>query len=174
MAIITISRGCYSHGKEIAEIVAKRLDYELVSREILVEASEIFHTSEERLSKSIHDAPTVMERLTHEREKYLTYIQAALLEHVKSDNVVYHGHAGHLLLPEISHVLKVWINVEKEERIKLLRNTQHISEREAEKYIEQEDKHRAGWTHYLYHMDINDPKLYDIVVHIDKLGINDA
>ncbi len=174
MAIITISRGCYSHGKEIAENVAKRLDYELVSREILLEASQFFNTPEEILLKSIHDAPTIMERLTNEREKYLAYVQASLLEHVKNDNVVYHGYAGHLLLPKISHVLKVWVNAEKEERIKLLQNTQDIPRHEAEEYIAQEDKHRTNWTHYLYHLDINDPKLYDVVIHIDKLGINDA
>lgn len=174
MAIVTISRGCYSHGKEIAETVAKRLDYELVSREILLEASNFFDASEDALSKSINDAPTMLERLTHEKEKYLAYIQASLLEHVKNDNVVYHGHAGHLLLPEISHVLKVRVNAGTEDRIKLLQNTQHIPRYEAEDYIKAEDENRMNWTHYLYHMDINDPKLYDIVIHIDKLGIDDA
>ena len=29
MAIITISRGCFSHGKEIAEKVADRLGYQM-------------------------------------------------------------------------------------------------------------------------------------------------
>jgi hypothetical protein len=35
MAIITISRGCFSHGQEIAEKVARRLEYECLSREVL-------------------------------------------------------------------------------------------------------------------------------------------
>lgn len=34
-------------------------------------------------------------------------IQAALLEHVARDNVVYHGFAGQMLLEGIAHVLKV-------------------------------------------------------------------
>jgi cytidylate kinase len=174
MAIITISRGCYSHGKEIAEAVARKLDYELVSREILLEASQFFDVSEEILQKTIHDAPSIMERLTHGREKYLSFIQAALLEHVKNDNAVYHGHGGHLLLPEIGHVLKVRVIAKKEERVAHLLKEKNISAEEAEDYIDKEDKHRAGWTHYLYHMDINDSNLYDIVIHIDRLGIEDA
>jgi hypothetical protein len=40
MPIITISRGCYSRGKEVAEKVAKELGYQCLSREILLEASD--------------------------------------------------------------------------------------------------------------------------------------
>jgi hypothetical protein len=35
MAIVTISRGCFSHGKEIAEKTAQQLGYDIISREIL-------------------------------------------------------------------------------------------------------------------------------------------
>lgn len=38
MGIVTISRGSFSHGKEIAEKVAIELGYEAISREILLEA----------------------------------------------------------------------------------------------------------------------------------------
>lgn len=35
MAIITISRGSYSKGKEVAEKVAEKLGYECISRDVL-------------------------------------------------------------------------------------------------------------------------------------------
>ena len=63
MAIITISRGSYSHGKEIAEKVAGILGYECVSREILIEASKYFKVPEMKLLKSIHDAPSILDSL---------------------------------------------------------------------------------------------------------------
>ncbi|MBW1732092.1 MAG: cytidylate kinase family protein, partial [Deltaproteobacteria bacterium] len=65
MAIITISRGSFSHGKEIAEKVAAKLGYECISREVLIEASEFFNVAEMKLTKSIHDAPSILERMTH-------------------------------------------------------------------------------------------------------------
>ena len=46
MQIITISRGSFSHGKEIAEKVAETLGYECVSREILLEAPQYFNVSD--------------------------------------------------------------------------------------------------------------------------------
>lgn len=174
MAIITISRGCFSHGKEIAERVAEMLGYECVSREILLEASHFFHVPEAKLLKSLHDAPTILERMTHGRERYLAYIQAALLEHVKRDNVVYHGHAGHLLLAEVCPALKVRVIAELGERVAFLRRQQRISKDEALAYIQDEDKHRTNWTRYLYKTDVNSPELYDILVNIGQLRIRDA
>lgn len=46
MAIITISRGSYHRGREVAETLAARLGYECVSREILLEASNEFNIPE--------------------------------------------------------------------------------------------------------------------------------
>jgi cytidylate kinase len=174
MAIVTISRGCFSHGKEIAEKVAETLGYECISREILIEASRFFQVPEMKLLKSIHDAPNILERITRGRKRYLAYIQAALLEHVKKDNVVYHGHAGHLLLPEISHLLKVRVIAGMEERVTFLQQKQDILEKEAIDFIQSEDKHRINWTRYLYKMEVSDPGLYDILINIGQVTIHDA
>lgn len=174
MAIITISRGCFSHGKEIAERVAEMLGYECLSREILLEASHFFHVPEAKLLKSLHDAPTILERMTHGRERYLSYIQAALLEHVKADNVVYHGHAGHLLLAEVCPVLKVRVIAELGERVAFLQHKQRISKDEALAYIQDEDRHRTNWTRYLYKTDVNNPQIYDILINIGQLRVQDA
>jgi cytidylate kinase len=174
MAIITISRGSFSHGKEIAEKVAETLGYECISREILLEASQYFKVSEKKLLKSIHDAPTILERVTHGRERYIAYIRAALLDHVARDNIVYHGHAGHLLIPEVHHVLKVRIIAEMSERISLVKKQQNVPEAEATAFIAYEDKQRTLWTRDLFKVDIEDPRLYDMILNIGGLRIEDA
>jgi len=174
MAIITISRGCFSHGKEIAERVAAQLDCECVSREILIEASHFFHVSEMGLLNSMEKEPSILERITHGREKYLTYIKAALLEHAVSGNLVYHGHAGHLLLKEIPCVLKVRIIADMPERIRILSEKEHLSESEAVKRIRVEDHKRSVWTRYIYNEDIQNSALYDLTVNIGTLSMDDA
>jgi cytidylate kinase len=174
MAIITISRGCYSHGKEIAEKVAAILGYECVSREILIEASQFFHVPEMKLLKSLHDSPSILERITHGEDMYLSFVQAALLEHAKNDNLVYHGHAGHLLVPDISHVLKVRVMAGLNQRIDFLQRVQKLSRDEATAFIKKEDRERALWTRHLYKTDMNDPQIYDIVLNIGQLTISDA
>ena len=65
MSIITISRGSYSRGKEVAEKVAAALGYECISRDILLEASDQFNIPEIKLVRAIHDAPSILERFTY-------------------------------------------------------------------------------------------------------------
>ena len=62
--IITISRGSYSRGKKVAEKVAKELNYECISRDILLEASEHFHIPEIKLVRAIHDSPGILNRFS--------------------------------------------------------------------------------------------------------------
>jgi cytidylate kinase len=174
MAIISFSRGCFSHGKEIAECVAEKLGYECISQEILLEASQFFHVSEEKLFASLHDAPGLLERLTHVRQRFIDGFQAMLLERVVTDNVVYHGFAGQMLLGDISHVLRVRVIADMEERIKMLQSRQQITREEALRIIEREDHERAEWYRTIYRIDMHDPRLYDLVLHVDRLSIDDA
>jgi cytidylate kinase len=131
MAIITISRGSYSKGKEVAEKVAQALGYQCFSRDLLLEASEQFNIPEIKLVRALHDAPSILERLTYGKERYLAYITAAFLEHVHQDNVVYHGLAGQFLLRGVSHVLKVRIVADMQARAALEMEREHIGREEA-------------------------------------------
>ncbi|MFC1904795.1 cytidylate kinase family protein [Chloroflexota bacterium] len=174
MSIITISRGSYSRGKEIAEKVAEKLGYECIGRDTLIEASEQFNIPEIKLIRTIHDAPSILERFTYGKERYIAYIQAALLRHVKKDNVIYHGLAGHFFLDNISHVLKVLIISDMEDRVALEMEREGISIEEARRILRNDDEQRRKWSKHLYGIDTADSSLYDLVLHIKNLIVNDA
>ena len=174
MAIITISRGSYSRGKEIAEKVAQKLNYECIARETLLEASEQFNIPEIKLARAIHDAPSILDRFAYGKDKYIAYIQAALLRHVRKGNVVYHGLAGHFLLPGISHVLKVRIISDWDDRVVLEMERKKITQKEAEHILKSDDEQRHKWSKHLYGIDTTDPTLYDLVLHIKNLTTDDA
>ena len=174
MAIITISRGSYSKGKEVAEQVAARLGYECISREVLLDASERFDIPEVRLVRAIHDAPSILDRLGHEKEVFVAYIRCALARRAQRDNVVYHGLAGHLLLKGIPHVLKVRIIANLDDRVKSEMIRENISEGEARALILRDDQERRKWTRSLFNVDPWDSALYDLVLRINKLTVDDA
>ena len=174
MAIITISRGSYSKGKEIAEKTAEKLGYECVSRDVLLEASEHFHIPEIKLVRALHDAPSVLDRFTFGKERYIAYIEKAFLEHVQKDNVVYHGLAGHFFLKGVEHNLKVRIVADIEDRIKTEMSRENITEDEARLTIEKDDRERRKWSMALYGIDTADTRLYDLVIHIHKITVDNA
>jgi len=174
MAIITISRGSYYRGKEVAEKLAAILGYECISREILLEASQEFNIPEIKLVRAIQDAPKILERLTHEKEKYVAYIRAALLKHVQRDNVVYHGLFGNFFLQGIPHVLKVRIVGDLEARVADEVEREGIPADKAREIILRDDEERRKWAYHLYGADTWDATFYDMVIHLRSITVDDA
>jgi len=82
--------------------------------------------------------------------------------------------AGHLLIPEVPCVLKVRAIADMDERMALLQQERKITRDEATAHITRQDRHRALWTRYLYRVDIDDPRLYDVIIHTGNLTIGDA
>jgi cytidylate kinase len=174
MPIITISRGSYSHGRDVAERVAREMGYECVSREILLEASEEFNIPEIKLDHALHDAPSVLERFTFGKQRYVAFIKTAFLEHMKNDNVVYHGLAGHAFLTGVAHVLKVRVIADLEERISEAMARDKVSYEQARYRLVKDDDERRRWSIYLHGVDKRDPQNYDLCIRLRKLTIDDA
>lgn len=174
MAIVTISRGSFSRGKEVAERLAERLQYKCVSRDILLEACEEFSIPELRLEKALHDAPSILDRFKNGKARYLAYFKAVFLNHMKQDNVVYHGLAGHFFLDDIAHTFKVRINANMESRISAEMTSGAVSEAEARFRLNKDDAERRKWSLALYGRDTWDSSLYDMVLNIDTMTIDDV
>ncbi len=174
MAIITISRGTFSGGADLAKCVADRLGYACIAREVLVEAAEDYGADEGRLHKALVERPGLLERLTSDRAHYIALVQAALCKLVKNDNVVYHGHAGHLLLRGVPHVLRVRVIANPELRVRSAMYREGLTRTQAIEHVARMDKARAKWTRFLYHVDWQAPSLYDLVVNVDVSGVSSA
>ncbi len=174
MAIITISRGSYSRGKEVAEALARRLGYSCVSRDILLETCEEFSIPEIKLVKALHDAPSILDRFSHGKERYISYFRAAFLNHMVKDNVVYHGLAGHFFLQDIAHVCKVRIIANMEDRIKEEMKRENSSAEEARYQLKKDDAERHRWSLSLYGQDTWNCNLYDMVLHINSMTVEDV
>ena len=174
MSIITISRGSYTHGGQVAEKVAQKLGYECISRELLLETSDEYNISEIKLTRAIRDAPSFLERYTFGREKYLVYIRAAILKHLSKDNIVYHGFAGHIFLKDIPHVLKVRVIADMKYRIECMMNREGVSEKKAEIMVNEVDEERRKWGQKFHGIDQWDSRLYDLTINIKKISIDHA
>lgn len=174
MAIITISRGSYSRGKEVAEALAEKIGYTCVSRDILLEACEEFDIPEIRLVKALHDAPSVLDRFSNGKQRYISYFRSAFLNHMVKDNVVFHGLAGQFFLDNIDHAFKVRINANLEDRIKEEMKREKCSYDTARYMLKKDDDERRRWSLYLYGKDTWNCNLYDMVLRIDTMTVEDV
>jgi cytidylate kinase len=174
MSIITISRGSYSRGREVAERLARKCGFMCVSREVILEASDQFNVPEAKLVRAIHDAPSVLDRYTYGKEKFVAYVRAALLKYVQKGNVVYHGFAGHFFLREVPGVLKVRITADIGDRIEEVMGRDGITAEEARSVIAKDDEERRKWSRRLYRVDSRSAELYDLVLNIKGMTVDDA
>ncbi len=174
MSVITISRGSFSGGKTLAECLSKRLGYRCIDRDVIVERAAASGVSQEELLDALLKPPSFLDRFRHKRYLYLALIQAALAEEVQSGKAVYHGNAGHLLLKGASSVLRVRIIAPIEFRVAMLADRLKMDRSQALAYIQKVDQDRERWTQFLYGVNWQDPSLYDIVLNLENITIEEA
>ena len=174
MTIITISRGSGSGGLMLATKVADTLGYETVSREDLVAEATDFGVRENELREALLKPPGLWDRFSHHRDQYLAFMQATLCKRVQDGGVVYHGNAGHLLLPGVAHVICVRLIAPVWLRVRLLREESGMDGDAARAHIERVDRERERWTRFLYGVDWLDPHLYDLCINLRTMSLDDA
>jgi cytidylate kinase len=184
MAIITISRGTFGGGQKLAELLAKRLGYRLVSRE------DLYHHLEENYGFTPEQAAEIMEQAPDRREHVVTKqnrvllgqkrrqlfyaLQASLCEFLRGDNVVYHGQAGNLLLPGFSHLLRLRLIAPHPMRVKMAMERESMSKIDAVKKIDRVDSERARWTQAFFGVSWEDPSLFDMVINLEYMTLDEA
>jgi cytidylate kinase len=173
MAIISISRGTASGGRALAEIVARQLGYPCVSREAIRSSKDWYAIPMDVPSTSAEEPASYWDRLTTERTAYIESFRTALCERATRGNLVYHGHAGHMLLPGIP-VLRVRVVADMTYRVDAVVREQGLTHADAITYIDKADKERREWVRYLYNVEWDDATLYDVMLNLSHLSLDGA
>jgi cytidylate kinase len=182
MAIITISRGTFAGGEKLAALLEQRMGYRTVSRELLYQTVESAHGFKpDELAELLEQAPTIRmvnisERrnrlsLGERRRQLFIVLQASLCELVKDDNVTYHGYAGQLLLPGVSHVVRVRLIGPRLQRVEMAMEREGFTRAQASRKIDQVDSERARWTQSFFGVDWGDPLLFDMVLNLENMSL---
>lgn len=174
MKIITISTDRYTKGTEIAEKVARKMGFECVSREIILSAAKEYGVSEVKLLKAVKGAPTILDMFSRERQRYITYIKAVVADYMLKHDIVYHGLVGHPVIRGVSHVLKVRIIANLEDRIRLEMDREKVSDDRARKIIADLDDEQRKWGKAVYGIDVTNPIYYDLIINVGHIGIDDT
>ena len=77
-------------------------------------------------------------------------------------------------MKDVPHALKVRVLADMEDRIRLEMERKGIDADKAREILVKDDEERRKWSQRLYGIDTADPSLYDLVVHIKQLKVDDA
>jgi cytidylate kinase len=175
MPIVTISKGSFSHGEQVAEIVSERLGFASLSRDSLLEESATeYNVPAAVLVRAAYDPPSFWDRVSGGKDEFVAYVRAALLRHLCEDNVVYHGLAGQYFVEGVAHILTVRIIASCAERAAIVMERDGVDEATAMTSIKNDDAERRSWSAHLYGLEVADASIYDLVLNVDKLSVEEA
>lgn len=169
MSIVAISQALGSLGDEIGREVARARGYAYADREIVLQAAERFGRRVSELEHATEERPTLWDRFTDTTRRYRAYVEAIVLQMAARDAVVISGRGAPFLLASVRHALRVRITAPERVRITRMERRLGVDTEAAADLVRQSDRERAARVRFLYHVDWDDPLLYDLVVNTDRL-----
>lgn len=174
MSVVAISQTLGSLGDEIGRALAGTLSYAFADREIILAAAERFGEGATDLELATEAKPTLWERFADTYRRYLAYVEAVILEMAARDNVVLVGRGAVFLLQKVRHALRVRISAPVHVRTNRAGQQQGLAPTVAAGLVEQSDQERAARIKFFYHVDWDDPLLYDLFINTDHLSVKEA
>jgi Cytidylate kinase-like family/BON domain len=160
-----------SGGQSLARCLADQLGARCVSREDLVALLDAHGEHAKKILATLDRATRAYDQFSQLRRPYLILMRVGLLEFIREGNVIYHGHAGHILVGGLPCCLRVRVNAPMSLRTRNAVERLGLSEDEAKEAVLQEDAERLRWARFMYGRDIRDPALYDITFSLDRLPL---
>lgn len=174
MAIVMISSLYQSGRKELAEALAKKTNWPLLSREELVDRAREQGIKIGRLEVAMIKTPNQSEKLAHEKDLYLAFLTATLCEKAREGSFIYYGRGGHLLLPGVSHRLRVGLSTPQEVRVDRTAQALGLSPDKAVGYLKEIDEDFEKWIRFIHKVDSRDAKNFDAVFNLENIGLSNA
>jgi CheY-like chemotaxis protein len=176
MPIITIFSGAFCHEDPVVQEVIARTGYRQISDdEIVAEASRRSAMAESKIKRAFSSKTSVFNKFTLEKELSLAYIKLAVADLITTDNALITCFSGQLIPATISHTLRVCLIAPKKYRTAAAAEQQGISEKDAAKLVQRHEEDCSFWINSLFgKSDPWDPTLYDIVIPVDKMSVQDA
>ncbi len=178
--VITISRQKGSGGRTIAEIIAKRLDWQLVRREMISQAAKKAGVDDTKIESAFEHRPSLQDRITLQQRfsKYLGVLSEVIHEYANQGNVVLLGRGAHIILADDRRLFRVHLVADLETRIERIAAQYKLRGKkgleEARRMVIDSDYTRAAYLTYVFDADWNDPLNFELVLNTTELNMEQA
>lgn len=178
--IITIGRQHGSSGREIARLLAEKLNYKCYDKEIVDEAAN--HSDFSRDLIDAFDEKRMSAFILHAggyglNENFRLNMQVvsaqfeAMRNIAEKGNCIFVGRCADYILRDHDDLISVFILGDMDERLKCLERRQGLDEVEARKKIKEVDKDRSSFYRYYSDQTWGDAQNYDMCINSSKLGV---
>lgn len=175
---LAISREAGSGGHTIAEMVGRRLGWEVLGKELLDRIASRFRSNrmmldlvDETPSNWVYDVlGTWMDSSIVPHDTYVVQLSRVALAAAKNGPAIFVGRGVQFLLPrEKGFSVRLVASVQfRQENLMRLKG---MTSAEAQRYMNEVDRGRREFSRRFFHHDITDPHLYDLVINTERNGM---
>lgn len=178
---ISISREAGAGGEQIARTVSERLGWRVLDRELVAlvaKAAECSAADVEMIDETATRWITELfenwiENAPVSYEKYLICLGAVMRAATRQTNVVIVGRGSQFLLPR-DEGLSVRVIASEPFRIAQVQRVRGLTAKQAHDWVGETDRNRRAFVEQHFHHDPDDMHHYDLVINVEKLGIDGA
>ena len=192
MAVITISKEFGTDPEKVASIVAKKLGYEYIGKQLAAEIAkdlnlseaevEIFkQTSQSRIIRFMDRYTCSIVQKVVDREhgclddaNYYESTKKLVEDLYEADNMIILGWGGQCILRGKPHTLHVRLIKDERLKIEKVMLDFNLNRQAAKKLIEREEKDSSAYVRHYFDEDWNDAHLYDLIIDMGKNSVEQA
>lgn len=178
---ISISREVGAGGSALGAMLGEKLGWDVMDKNILDQMAQRYHLSKSMLEMvdetsynwAFDILGTWVDPTLISHEKYIVRLARVILSRARQGNVIFVGRGAQFLLPR-DHGLTVRIIADEKYRLARIMKRGNLDETAARRLMEEVDRGRNELVQQFFHRDLNDPHLYDLVIRVDRVGLEAA
>ena len=190
--VVTIARQCGSGGREIGEMLSKKLDMVYHDKSLINLAAEksgmnheVLKNADEKATPSFLYSIAVgaigmvpfshgMPYDTPINDKLFVLQSEIIEEEAEKYPCVFVGRCADFVLREHKRLVRVFVYASPEKRIERIANTNGIEQSEAKSLMSKIDKKRANYYNYYTSQKWGRSENYDLMIDTSKIGVEGA
>lgn len=171
MGTITISRQLGSHGDRIANLLASRLEYQVVDKEAMLMEGQRRGLIDGDIGEDIGEGkPALLDRFDKKKSQAVEAMRVIMRETARKGNAVILGRGGHVELKDVKDVYRIRIIADFETRVARIMGDSGIDRAEAVQRLRKSDRERAEYVKHFFLADGSQPELYDLVINTRRIS----
>jgi cytidylate kinase len=193
VAAITVSRQFGAGGRTLGERLCQRFGFRLVDEFVIDELARKAKLKGDWLTAMEKEASsTLLSLLSNvvssghflktpaapgegfEHKKYKDFLRRVMTAMANEGGYVLLGRGAQIVLRDHPKVLRILLVAEYEDRVNFMVQRYHLSEEEAKKIIKEKETQRAAVATNIFGTDIDDPKLYHLVLNMSLIPFDQA
>ncbi len=200
MSVVTIRGQLGSGAPEIGKLIARKLHFDYVDREVLADVAERLKRPKEEVENKEMPPGTLLGRIAEalgrgyaltgggmspgvylpaweiplDDTRYLEELESVIKKLASSQSIVIRGRGSQFILKDYPGAVHVLLVAPIEFRIKRVEGDLRLDTNSARKEVERFDGSRREFTKRYFGGDLEDPANYHVVINTQLVGLHDA